>query len=98
MAAAEVITFETVDRVIVGDLSWSDSVPIMFIAGTTSDGAQRIERIRLQVQSPEHEVTCQRFAMLALTKPGRYRLTVEGDRSTWMMLFDTYQCGLTRID
>jgi hypothetical protein len=97
VASADTLTFVAVDSTLLGTLEGHD---VLTVTGRfDGDGTTRTVHLRDSDSRDGRTDRCNRQAILAMSKPGRWRLTVIGDLvwpgSGW---YDLRRCGLTRID
>jgi hypothetical protein len=96
-ALADVLTFATVDSTRAGGVS--SSAPVIRVTGRLEgqDAARTIE-VRSTTGEALHE-QCNRQAIIAMSKPGRWHFVVEGySYADQPNRFYARECGLTRID
>jgi hypothetical protein len=99
VAAADTFAFSTVDTVVVGEDGENGYSNAMLVTGLR-DG-QNAPTTSLLVDNLEHSPRlerCYRMAIIAMSKPGRWRFTVDTWVSSWGSIHFIDRCGLTRVD
>lgn len=96
VAAADTLTFVTVDRILSGPTG--SGTLSLYVTGRL-DGEEEARTIRLISSSSSDTVNelCNRQAVIAMNKPGRWHFVAVANLEGTNM-YRVSQCGLTRVD